>query len=133
MLLSSTFSALYSCSSTSCVPVLVLHCASFLACLLFLRFSPLLLLLDSFSASVFAFFFFFFLSVLFCNIHSNTPALNNPVTALVLVPHFKFTHNRWSEFMMKERNGNYHVVYILFTYFFLFQLFGQFSFQTQCS
>lgn len=34
---------------------------------------------------------------------------------IVLVAYFKFLCNRPGEFMMREQNGNYHIILVLFT------------------
>lgn len=113
------FSSLsFSCASCAAPPLLLLpqyllcSCAGitpvpFLACIFFLRFvfSPRCFY---WTVSQLLFLFFFIFLLIFSNffVFKNSQqylVLNNPVTALAWL--FKFQCNRWSEFIMKERNG----------------------------
>lgn len=78
-------------------------------------FFPLLLLLDSFSASPFA--HFFFLNLVFCFLIYAAllqSLLFQIIQLLFWWRIFKFLCNRQVELMMREQNGNYHVILVLF-------------------
>lgn len=100
-----------------------------LACLLFLSFfAPC-----CFYWTVYQLLFlllFFPLTLLFSALLQRLFWLYNPVIVLAL--HFKFLCNRRGEFMMREQNGNYHVILVLFTNIFWSLLLSTFECRRSC-
>lgn len=73
---------------------------------------------------------FFPLTLLFSALLQRLFWLYNPVIVLAL--HFKFLCNRRGEFMMREQNGNYHEILVLFANIFWSLLLSTFECRRSC-